>query len=328
LNEVVILVGGFGTRLYPLTLSTPKPIIPIFDKPFIEHQLNFLKKQGIKKIILCIGHKSSYFNKIKKEIKGIELILSKEKFPLGTGGPIKNAEKYIKEENFFVLNGDVFFDFSLREVFNFHKKNKSLATITLYPVRDVRNYGVVKTSKNGKILSFLEKPKGIKKGLINAGVYVFNKKVLNFIPENKEFSLEKQLFPHLLKNIHPFYGIKKEGYWIDIGTKKSYFKVHFDVLEGNFKKNFGYLKVKKGNGYLLFSGKNTKVEKVVFRGKVVLGNNNLIEKNVHLENVITLSKCKIEEGSIIKNSIIGNNCVIKKNAKVENVVLGDDTVIK
>ena len=342
--RALILIGGEGTRLRPLTLNTLKCIAPIVNRPFFLYQFDLLKRYGIKEVILSICHMPDKVKKIignGKKYK-MKIFYIQEKTPLGTGGAIKNAEKYLSE-NTIIMNGDVLTDVNLNKMLLFHKKSNATATIMLNEVSDPSAYGLVQTA-GFKITKFVEKPSwaDIQEKWINAGIYIFNKKVMDYIPAGKNVSLEREVFPLLINRGETLVAYKSRSYWIDIGKIEKYRQVNFDLLESRFKADF--LKQKKQKDEV-FVGKNTKVDKnASLRGPVVIGNNCIIGKGTYEPLVIIGNNCKIDENIFIersilwdkvyigknvtiKNSIIGNGVIIKDNSVLNEVVLGDNTII-
>lgn len=348
--EAVILVGGLGTRLQPLTKNFPKPLLPILNKPFLEYFLLNLQKEKISHCILCVGYEYKKFIHLIEQVKQnknlkLKFTISLEKYPLGTGGAVKNAEKHISCENFFVLNGDLVFDFSLNNLFKFHQNKKAKITISLIQVEDITNYGLVKIYKSNKINSFIEKPSGKEpvNNLINAGVYVFNKKVLSLIPANKNYSLERGLFPDLIRDKDKIFGKEVKGYWLDIGTAKKFFKLYVDILQKkiktmkpklSFKKNIyldksAKIKGKIDNKGIIYLSRNVVVENgCIFEGVVFIGENCKIEKNSFLKDIIIFKNCILKRGAILQNIILGENCILNKDVILkENIVIGANSKI-
>lgn len=221
--QALILAGGPGKRMWPLTNLVPKPLLPINNKPFLVYQMNFLKRQGIENIILAIGHKGRLIKKCLGNGKnlGVQIVYSEEKFPLGTGGAIKQAENLIKNNCIFILNGDTFADVNLKKMLKFHQRNKQPITIAVVEVDNPGRFGQVKINNKNLIINFKEKTQRNQRSLINAGIYIFQKKILKKIPLNKKISLEKDIFPTLIGQIAAF---RSKGYFIDIGIPKDYQK--------------------------------------------------------------------------------------------------------
>ncbi len=228
--KAVILAGGLGTRLRSVAYDIPKSMVPVLGIPFLEHQLRFLKEQGIKDIILCVYHMAdkikSYFGDGKRI--GMELSYSEEDIPLGTGGALKKAEKYLNDD-FLVLNGDSYVPLNLAQFAQYHFQKEGIATIALKKVEDVSRYGEVFFDSEKRITSFQEKGLEHRRGSINVGVYLLNKEVLRFIPADEKVSLETSVFPRLLQE-HDVHGYEYDGYFKDIGIPESYEEFKNDAL--------------------------------------------------------------------------------------------------
>ncbi len=229
----LILVGGKGERLRPITNNMPKPMVPVNGRPFLQYHIEELKKAGIKDIVLCTGYLShkikEYFGDGSKF--SVKISYSVEKTPLGTAGAIKNTEKYIND-TFIVLNGDSYLKLDYNKLINFHKSKKAKLTIALLKIKDPRRYGLVSIDESAKIISFDEKTNNTKGKLINGGIYIVEPDILKTIPGLVKVSLEKEIFPKLIKQKN-VYGFVVNNYFIDIGTKESYMKAQED-----FKKLF------------------------------------------------------------------------------------------
>jgi NDP-sugar pyrophosphorylase family protein len=221
--QALILAGGLGTRLRKITKDTPKVMVNIKERPFLEYLILQLKNYNLNDIILCTGYLKekieSYFGN--GNHLGVNIVYSEEPKPLGTGGAIKLAESLVKSDDFIVMNGDSFFDIDLDKLISYHFNKRALATIALVEVKDIRRFGIVKIDKDGKIESFFEKAKKQDSNLINGGTYLLNKEIFKFIPKDKSISLEKEIFPKLI-NSNRFYGVSFKNYFIDIGIPKAY----------------------------------------------------------------------------------------------------------
>ena len=227
LHECVILVGGQGTRLRSVVQDIPKPMAGINGKPFLEYLLSFLNAQGCKRVVLSVGYKyeviEQYFG---NQYLNLKIDYAVEKEPLGTGGGIKNSLSFITQNDFFLLNGDSFFDVNLSQLSEFHTFNKSLVTLSVKEMHHVDRYGTL-SIEDGKIVSFNEK-QPIEKGFINTGVYVVSKSVFEkaYIPQEK-FSFEKDILEENVSKL-PFYAFQSDGYFIDIGIPEDYRKAQED----------------------------------------------------------------------------------------------------
>src|SRR6266540_3110975 len=232
--QALILAGGKGTRLRPLTVYTPKPIVPICNRPFLLYQIDTLRRAGITDITLSLSYQP---NKIEQLLGdgsdyGVKLKYTVEPQPMGTAGAYKFAEDLIREPT-VVFNGDILTDLDLKTVIREHSEHKATATIVLTPVENPSAYGLVETESDGRIRRFLEKPKAdeITCNTINAGTYILEPRVLDLIPPGESHSFEYGLFPELLKRAETFFAhVPARTYWIDIGTPERYLRVHQDLL--------------------------------------------------------------------------------------------------
>jgi len=231
--KAVILIGGLGTRLRPLTDDRPKSVLPVLNIPFIEYTFAYLKLYGIEDIILTLN----YLPEVIREYLGdgsrygVRLIYCFEEEPMGTAGAVKNAEEYL-DGTFVALNGDVFTDLNLKEMLALHLDNKAVATISLNWVDDPSAFGVVETDESQKVQRFTEKPprEEAKTNWINAGTYILEPEALKYIPDSSHYMFEKGLFPALLDMGRPVYGYPHRGYWVDMGTPETYFNLNRDLL--------------------------------------------------------------------------------------------------
>jgi len=221
----LILAGGLGTRLGKITERIPKVMVGIKGRPFLEYLIQQLKIYNIEKIILCTGHLKekvkNYFGN--GAVFGVNISYSEENKPFGTGGALKFAQNLVLENDFIVMNGDSLFAIDLVELMNFHFKKNALATIALAKAQDSFRYGSVSISKDNELQSFVEKEGMLNAHLINGGIYIFNKKILDFIPKGKNISLEKDIFPKLIGK--GFYGFPFDSFFVDIGIPEDYEKV-------------------------------------------------------------------------------------------------------
>ena len=237
-RTAVILCGGLGTRLRPLTFVTPKPMLPVGGQPLLEYQINYLSKYSFDRIILATGYLQEqivrYFSE-RKDI-GEKIAYSFEKEPMDTGGALKNAEHLLRGD-FLTLNSDVVFDsLDLNRLLDFHRSTRGLATVVLVRVREPSRFGLVELNHENLITDFIEKPKVVlsDSAWVNAGIYVLSPKVLKRIRAGRSVSLEKDIFPKLAKE-RMVYAFKYNGYWSDVGTQSDYVKVCRDILTGTLK---------------------------------------------------------------------------------------------
>jgi len=236
--RAIILVGGLGTRLRPLTLNRPKPLLPILNTPFISYQLHLLKSFGVRHVTLAVGRQLSAWKKDLRKAapKSVKIHLSIEKKPLGTAGAIRlafknssNRFKSKEEEPILILNGDVFIDLNVKKFFRFYHEKKADGALALIKVRDVSHFGWVRKERQGKINQFVEKSPVKRGGWVNAGAYLLSPSLIREIPL-RPGSIEREIFPQWLGQKINLVGFPVRGYWNDIGTPQTYLKAHRDLL--------------------------------------------------------------------------------------------------
>jgi mannose-1-phosphate guanylyltransferase/phosphomannomutase len=309
MNKAVIMAGGFGTRLRPLTMQIPKPMVPIVNQPMMEHIVNLLKKHNIKDIIsLLYFHPDVIINHFHGGAEaGIKMQYVQAAADYGTAGSVKNAYEHLTDR-FIIISGDVLTDFDLTKAINFHIEKKAKATILLTRHPTPLQYGIVMTDAEGKITRFLEKPSWgqVFSDTINTGIYILEPEVLNMIPYREEFDFSKDLFPVMLSMNMPLYGFIAEGYWRDVGNLDEYQIGQNDALNGILSVDFKGI---EANGAIV--GNNTKISPTAkLQGKVLIGNNS-----------------KIGDHSNLIDCVIGNNVTIGKGAKLTRVTLWDNVVV-
>lgn len=327
--KALILIGGEGTRLRPLTYKTLKCMVPIANRPFIEYQFAQLKKHGINEVVLSVCYMPE---KVKKAVGngkkyGIKVDYAVEKNPLGTAGAIKNCEKYL-DDTTIVMNGDVLTGIDLTELAGFHKKSGAVATIALHEVLDPSAFGLVISGENGRVIKFLEKPKEKQPGgnWINAGLYIFSREALGFIPPDKNVSVERETFPLIIEKTGRLFCHRRQEYWIDIGKIEKYKEANFDVLSGNFSSPFETPDIKKPG--ILKGNKTVVKENTILSAPVIIGGKCAIGKNVKISGSVVWNGVKIGDNAEIKDSIIGNKCVIAPGAVLNGAVYQDGSKIK
>jgi NDP-sugar pyrophosphorylase family protein len=302
--QALILAGGKGTRLRPLTVYTPKPIVPICNRPFLLYQIDTLRRAGITDITLSLSYQP---NKIEHLLgdgsdHGVKLKYTVEPQPMGTAGAYKFAEDLIREPT-VVFNGDILTDLDLKTVIREHNERKAKATVVLTPVKNPSAYGLVEIGPDGRIQRFLEKPKAdeITCNTINAGTYILEPTVLDFIPAGENYSFEYGLFPDLLKRKENFYAhVSPRTYWIDIGTPERYLQAHQDLLSNRV----GRIHIKERRGDF-DSATAAELDELS-----IIGN-----------------ECQIKPGAQIINSVLGEGCFVEERARVENSVIWPHTRI-
>ena len=309
MKKAVIMAGGFGTRLRPLTTTIPKPMVPILNIPMMEHIINLLKKYNVTDIVSLLYFAperiSSHFENGEKF--GINMSYVQAMADYGTAGAVKNAYQQLNER-FIIISGDVLTDFDLSNALKFHEEKKSMATLLLTRVAAPLQFGIVMTDKNGKINRFLEKPSWgqVFSDTINTGIYILEPEVLDLVPYQQDFDFSKDLFPLMLEKNMPLYGYITEGYWRDIGNLDEYQIGQYDALQGKVD---------------LITSKALDEGNIIGLNASIPDSTRLIGRNVIGDNV------HIGENSEIKNCVLGNNVVIGNGAKLQGVTLWDDIVV-
>ena len=311
--EAIILAGGFGTRLRPFTFTRAKSLLPILNKPMITYILQSLPPE-VDTVILAVNYRR---DQIQDTIDTMHLpqkvIVNQEPEPLGTGGAVKYAEHYLTSDRFFVLNADIIASISLEAMLKNHTTKKAEASISLWPVDNVSEYGVVKIDTTGKIGYFVEKPKpqDAPSNLINAGAYLLEHDVLDYIEPGRLISMEKEIFPRIIKETDRFYGFQFKGYWNDVGRITSYIDVNKLLLKHHHKPSL--------------TGTNTNIH-----GKLtasVAGDNVTLEPDSTVESSIIFNDATIGTHSTIRRCVIGESARIGDHVTLEDVAVGDHETI-
>lgn len=308
MKKAVIMAGGFGTRLRPLTMTIPKPMVPIMNKPMMEHIVNLLKKHNITDIVSVLYfHPKIITAHFEDGAKfGIDMTYVTAHADYGTAGSVKNAHEHLNER-FIIISGDVLTDIDLTAALKFHEEKGAMATILLTRVTDPLQYGIVMTDDDNKITRFLEKPSWgqVFSDTINTGIYILEPEVLDLIPYQEEFDFSKDLFPTMLSKELPLYGFITDGYWKDVGNLNEYQQGQTDSIVGNV--NLGFDGKEKGH---LISKSAVIPESVKIEGVLACGDNTVIG-----------------EGCVIANSVIGNNVKIGNGCQLDGVTIWDNVII-
>jgi mannose-1-phosphate guanylyltransferase/phosphomannomutase len=316
----IIMAGGEGSRLRPLTADIPKPMVPVANKPAIKHIVEHLHKYGIKDLAVTLFYLPQKIKKYLEEEYGDEIKFYIEDKPLGTAGSVKNARDFLND-TFIVMSGDVITDVNIKEAYEFHRKRGAKVTLILTRVDVPLEYGVVIVDEQGKIKKFLEKPSWgeVFSDTVNTGIYIIEPEILEFIPQDKPFDFSKDLFPMLLKNDIPMYGYITGGYWCDIGNTNQYITSHFDILEGRVDLGYKDKLLKKGK----VIGKNVTISpeaKII--PPVIIGDNAIIEANAVVgPNVIIGKNNYIKKGSSLKNAVLWDEIIVDKNCELRGCVV-------
>ena len=341
--KAVILVGGLGTRLRPLTYNTPKSLVPVLNRPFLEYVLRRLKEHGVDEVILALSHLAPPIEACFGDGSrlGLKISYVLEKSPLGTAGAVKNAAAHVSD-TFFVLNGDVFSDLDFSAMLAYHRQRKARATIALTPVENPVHYGLIESEGDGRVTRFLEKPRPeeVTTNMINAGTYVLEPGVLDMIPAGVECSIERRIFPSMLTGGDSVYAFPSAGYWIDIGNPEKYAQLNFDLLSGKGG-HYGFT----GGGDIVV-GRDSHIHPTArLEGPLLVGDNCDIGKEVIITGPAVIGPgCRIEDAATVSasviwqevtvgggcrliSSIVAGDCVMRPGSEALQAVLGDNVTL-
>ena len=345
--KAILLAGGKGTRLRPLTIHTPKPIVPIFNRPFLHYQIDLLKQvPEIDEVILSLNYQPRRIEEVfgdGAEV-GIKIRYVVEPAPLGTAGAVKYAGENLTD-SVVVFNGDVLTQIDLAAVLRLHRERAAKATIVLTPVENPSAYGLVETDGQSNITRFLEKPKAeeITTNKINAGIYVLEPDTFDRIPSDVSWSIERSYFPSLIERNETFVAYIYDGYWIDIGTPEKYSQVHRDIMDGRYVA----APFDRVAGARAAVAADARVEEgAVIEGPcfiddgalvkagarvgpyAVIGRQTQIEENAVVEGAIIWPNCRISRDAEVRHAILGRNCHVGRHVTVDHgAVLGDRTTL-
>jgi mannose-1-phosphate guanylyltransferase len=341
--QAVILVGGQGTRLRPITYDTPKALVPLRNRPFMGYMLDFLRSGGLDGAVLSLGYLPTPIQEYLAEcdLDGFSVDYAVEDNALGTAGGIKNAQRYIRDgEPIVAVNGDVLSGLDLGRLIDKHEDSSALATITLTSVEDPTAYGLVEVDHDMVVHRFIEKPAAdeVTTSLVNAGIYVLEPEVLEMIPPDQEVSIEREIFPEL-QAMGRLQAYISSSYWRDIGTPRSYLAASHDVLSGavGIHDDFEFLDVDSS----VQVGKNVRIlppvsvaagceigHQATIGGRSALGRGCLVGDGAVVEGSILLEGAEIEAGAVVRGSIIGKGARVGQNAIVRGLsVLGAGCIV-
>ena len=301
----ILLVGGFGTRLMPLTKNTPKPMLTVAGIPVTEHQIAMAKSAGITEIVLATSYLSEVFTPYFGDGSkwGIKIKYAVEKEPLGTGGAIRNAAQLLDtHESVVVLNGDVLSSHNLTEQILQHESHDADITLHLTQVEDARAFGCVPTDSDGRVTAFLEKMENPVTNQINAGCYVFNPRVISAIPLDTVVSVERQTFPQLVASGAKVFGYVESAYWLDIGTPRALLKASIDI-------------VKRSGDFLAMPGARIDPTAVITGGSCI-GVNSIVGAGAVLDGSIVEAGCVIGSNSRITDSFVADGAKVGIDVKI------------
>ena len=327
--KAVILVGGEGTRLHPLTYEIPKPMVPVINRPFLEHTIAYLKKFQVGDITLAGSYLPEVIRGYFGDGRNLEarLTYTVEDKPLGTAGAVKNAEQYLNS-TFAVLNGDIFTDLNLADMLAFHRDKGAKVTIALIWVDNPCAFGVVETDGNNRVTRFVEKPgpDQVTTHWINAGIYILEPEVMEHVPAGSRYMFERGLFQFLLERGEPVYGYPFSGYWLDMGTPEKYFGLNCDLLLSNASSalvgSLSREEVRCGDNAIIHPS-----AEIV--GPVVVGKGCKIGREAFVKGPVVIGPdCRIGEGASIEAAILWRGVNVGANVNLRQCIISDNTKIR
>lgn len=330
--KTVIMAGGFGTRLRPLTQSLPKPMVPVANLPMLHHIVNLLKKHDLKDYVTLLYFQpeeiKSYFKDGSEFGVSMKYLLAEDDF--GTAGAVKAAEDFYQGNRVLVISGDVLTDFDLSAAIKFHVDKGAAATIVLTRMENPLAYGVVITDKESKITRFLEKPTWgeVFSDTINTGIYILEPQVFERIPKGKSFDFSQDLFPGMLKDNEKLYGYIATGYWRDIGNLSEYQRAHLDILNEKVGIETTYNQLHRENATIWINRDFHVEESARFSGAVILGDGSIVEASASISNSVIGDRCKIAANAVIENSVIWHDTHIGEGAQITQAIVCNNVTIE
>jgi mannose-1-phosphate guanylyltransferase len=314
--KAVVLVGGEGTRLRPLTETVPKPLLPLVDRPILDHLLDHLVRHGVHEVIMSSPYLEDTFHPF-IEARGGEPAIAwvTEREALGTGGAIVSVLDRLGDQPFFALNGDILTDLDLNAIVASHRERGAAVTIASHRVEDARAFGLVVTDPTGRITEFREKPPDPVPGDINAGTYVLEPSALRAWPAETSISIEAEIFPRLIRDGAAVYGFETDAYWLDLGTPEQYLRAHVDLLEGRVR----------GSSYPApWVGAGATLDPTARIGRpVAIGAGARVGPRGQLEEAVLMAGAVVEEGAHVERSIVGVRGIVGQGATLLDSVLGE-----
>lgn len=320
--QAIVLVGGEGTRLRPLTSDVPKPAVTLVDRPFLAYAIEWLAAHGVTEVVLACGFLPDVLKDALggHEHAGVTITYAVEPEPLGTAGAIRFAAEALGDrldERFLALNGDVLADLDLSALARAHEERGATATIALHPVADSSAYGLVRCDEEGRVLEFLEKTGEAVPGEINAGAYVLERSVLDLVPAGRSVSIEREVFPRLVGE--GLQGLLLEGYWMDIGTPERYLQASWDILEGRVE-----TRVEPSSPGLLVAEEADVAEEAQVGPRAVVSAGCRLETGAKVGESVLLDGCVVGENAKVERSILAPGARVEPGAQVVNAVVGRD----
>jgi mannose-1-phosphate guanylyltransferase / phosphomannomutase len=325
--KAVVMAGGEGTRLRPMTSSMPKPLLPVANRPIMEHVLRLLKRHGLNETVVTVQFLASlvrnYFGD--GEELDMELNYANEEKPLGTAGSVKNAEEALKDDSFLVISGDALTDFDLTELIDYHKRKGAFVTVCLTRVPNPLEFGITIVDDDGRVERFLEKPTWgqVFSDTVNTGIYVMEPEVFDYVDPDVSVDWSGDVFPQLMKEGKPVYGFIAEGYWEDVGTHESYVKAQADVLEGKVAVEMDGFEISPG----VWVAEGAEVHPdAVLRGPLFIGDYAKVEANTEIrEHSVIGSNVVVKSGAFLHRAVVHDNVYIGPQANLRGCVIGKNT---
>jgi mannose-1-phosphate guanylyltransferase len=315
--QALILVGGEGTRLRPLTETVPKAVMPLAGRPFLSYTIDWLGRHGVEEVVLACGFKADRVREVLGDGGEPRLRYVEEPEPRGTAGAIKFAADRLSDR-FLALNGDVLTDLDLTALLSFHEQHDSRATLGLYSVADATGYGLVRRDEAGAVLEFVEKPERPVAGEINAGIYVLERSILDLVPDRQMVSIEHQVFPRLIGD--GLHGLPLEGYWMDIGTPDRYLAATWDILERRVRTSLGEELDPEGR---LVAGEAEVDGEARIEGPALVEDGVRIAAGAQVgPRAVIGPGCEIGPGATITSSVVHRGCRIGDAATVHAAIVG------
>jgi len=342
--KAVILAGGEGTRLRPLTFALPKPVVPVLDRPLMRHQLELLTQAGVNEVVFSLAYRPEAVQAVLGTGDGLRRIhYAIEGTPLGTGGAVRNAQSYL-DSTTIVFNGDVLANVDLAAVIAQHRAAQASATLVLTPVENPAAYGLVEMDATGRVQRFIEKPEAaqITTNTINAGIYILETSTLALMPSGVKYSIERGFFPSLLARGDRVMGYIHRGYWIDIGTPEKYLQVHRDILRGRFSVSIYGRQVSGGWIHAtalvdpaarleapFYIGPGCRIAAGAIIGPdAVLTSDVAVRQQARIEDSVLWAGCEVEEGALVEGALLGPSVRIGRRASAgRGALLGEKSIV-
>jgi mannose-1-phosphate guanylyltransferase len=319
--KAVVLVGGQGTRLRPLTETIKKELLPLVGRPSLDRVLDHLARHGVREVVLSSSYLEETFRDLLEARTGDPRITwITEREPLDTGGAIAQAIPYLDDEPFFALNGDILTDLDLGAMAAFHRARGATVTIALHRVEDARAFGLVAADEDGRVLAFREKPVELVAGLINAGTYVLNPDVLQPWAPGVPVNIEREIFPTVIADGAGVFGFTSDAYWLDLGTPEKYLQANADLLDGRVK---GEPRFRTP-----FVDPTAVIAATATLGRhVVASASTSIDEQADVDDSVLLEGARIEAGAVVRRSVLGPRSVVGAKARIHDAVLGEGATV-